>query len=73
MARSCIDALTDERVKRMFTADKVARGEVQKELKEHFFKTYEAEIVAEKVSYSLFSIFLIKYYVKKLRTLFYSK
>ncbi len=43
-------ALTDERVKSMFTADKVMRGEVQKELKEHFFKTYQAEIEQEKVS-----------------------
>ena len=34
----------------MFTPDKVLRGEVQKELKDHFFKTFEAEIALEKVS-----------------------
>lgn len=48
--KRAFDALTDDRVKSMFTPDKVLRGEVQKELKAHFFKTFEAEIAAEKVS-----------------------
>ncbi len=48
--KRAFDALTDDRVKSMFTPDKVLRGEVQKELKDHFFKTFEAEIALEKVS-----------------------
>lgn len=43
-------ALTDDRVKSMFTADKVVRAEAQTALKEHFFTTYAAEIEKEKVS-----------------------
>lgn len=48
--KRAFDALTDDRVKSMFTPDKVLRGEVQKELKDHFFKTFEADIELEKVS-----------------------
>ena len=34
----------------MFTADKVARGEAQKALKDHFFTAFAAEVELEKVS-----------------------
>ncbi len=45
-----LTALTDDRVKRMFTVDKVERANVQRELKDHFFKTFEAEVEKEGVS-----------------------
>lgn len=48
--KRAFEVLTDDRVKRMFTPDKVLRGEIQKELKQHFFKTFETDIALEQVS-----------------------
>ena len=47
--------LTEERVRKIFTADKTERGQQQKELAQLFFSTYAQEIEAVKVSTTFLS------------------
>lgn len=47
--------ITEERVKALFTADKVARSEKQKELEQLFLDNYAKEIEEEKISKTILS------------------
>lgn len=47
--------LTEDRVKKLFTADKTERGQHQKELVQLFFSTYAQEIEAVKISSTFLS------------------
>ncbi|MBY0109609.1 MAG: polyribonucleotide nucleotidyltransferase [Candidatus Babeliaceae bacterium] len=71
--KRAFDALTDDRVKRMFTSDKVQRGEAQKELKDYFFKTFEAEVALEKVSTVFLGYIFDKVLSKKITELCFTE